>query len=264
MPKCLFAFLNNFVTSAKANFTFTVHVTSRQPFTGFADRNTAYYTGFADWNIGIAMISRPRIEAAPKLEKLHINHGFYTRLCSKFAIPAKCQCCRVCLCACVVRGLQTACKTATVKSQIFVRHPFSYCWLETGSYGQVFVLSRASKYNHIEVWGPQNKKEFSYGIKFSTIFFFKCENIKYRTKICDFTVNFVQYDYLSKHGYDLYIPTSEPYSRPWGTISLEWQMSVTVQDADQGMVVQLSMHAFQFRMIHTHSSEQIRAHIMAC
>ena len=32
-----------------------------------------------------------------------------------------------------------------VKLQIFVRYPFSYFWLETGSYELIFVLSKASK-----------------------------------------------------------------------------------------------------------------------
>ena len=53
----------------------------------------------------------------------------------------------------------------TVKLQIFVRYPFSYFWLETGSYELIFALSRASKQNYIEIRGPQNKNKFSSGIK---------------------------------------------------------------------------------------------------
>ena len=54
----------------------------------------------------------------------------------------------------------------TVKLQFFVRYPFSYFWLETGSYELVFVLSRASKQNYIEIRRPQDKYKFSSGIKF--------------------------------------------------------------------------------------------------
>ena len=56
----------------------------------------------------------------------------------------------------------------TVKSQIFVRYPFSYFWLETGSYELISVLSRASKQNYIEIRWPQDKNKFSSGIKFRT------------------------------------------------------------------------------------------------
>ena len=48
----------------------------------------------------------------------------------------------------------------TVKLQTFVRYPFSYFWLETGSYQLIFVLSRASKQNYIEIRWPQDKKNF--------------------------------------------------------------------------------------------------------
>ena len=58
----------------------------------------------------------------------------------------------------------------TVKLQIFVRYPFSYFWLETGSYELIFVLSRASKQNYIEIRWPQDKNKFSSGIKFRTFF----------------------------------------------------------------------------------------------
>ena len=64
-------------------------------------------------------------------------------------------------------------KKNTVKSQILVRYPFSYSSLETGSYELIFVLSRASKQNQsnkIEIRGSQNKKKFSYSIKFNTFF----------------------------------------------------------------------------------------------
>ena len=46
----------------------------------------------------------------------------------------------------------------TVNLQIFVRYPFSYFWLESGSYKLIFVFSRGSKQNYIEIRGPQNKK----------------------------------------------------------------------------------------------------------
>ena len=58
----------------------------------------------------------------------------------------------------------------TVKLQIFVRYPFSYFWLETGSYELIFVLSRALKQNYIEIRWPQDKNKFSSGIKFRTFF----------------------------------------------------------------------------------------------
>ena len=57
-----------------------------------------------------------------------------------------------------------------VKLQIFVRYPFSYFWLETGSYELIFVLSRALKQNYIEIRWPQDKNKFSSGIKFRTVF----------------------------------------------------------------------------------------------
>ena len=57
----------------------------------------------------------------------------------------------------------------TVKLQIFVRYPFLYFWLETGSYELIFVLLRASKQNYIEIRWPQDNK-FSSGIKFRTFF----------------------------------------------------------------------------------------------
>ena len=53
----------------------------------------------------------------------------------------------------------------TVKLSTFVRYPFSYFWLETGSYELIFVLSRASKQNYIENQWPQDKITFSSGIK---------------------------------------------------------------------------------------------------
>ena len=58
----------------------------------------------------------------------------------------------------------------TVKLQIFVRYPFSYFWLETGSYELIFVLSRASKQNYIEIRWLQDKNIFSSSIKFRTFF----------------------------------------------------------------------------------------------
>ena len=66
---------------------------------------------------------------------------------------------------CLVSTLWLRC---TVKLQIFVRYPFSYFWLETGSYELIFVLSRASKQNYIEIRWPQDKNKFSSGIKFRT------------------------------------------------------------------------------------------------
>ena len=60
--------------------------------------------------------------------------------------------------------------TYTVKLQIFVRYPFSYFGLETGSYELIFVLLRDSKQNYIEIRWPQDKNKFSSGIKFRTFF----------------------------------------------------------------------------------------------
>ena len=59
---------------------------------------------------------------------------------------------------------------STVKSQIFVRYLFSYFWLDTGSHERIFVLLRASKQNDIDIQVPQNKKKFSYSVKFSSCF----------------------------------------------------------------------------------------------
>ena len=78
-------------------------------------------------------------------------------------------------------------KRADLLSQIFVRYPFTYFWLETGSYKLIFILLRASKQNDIEIWGPQSKMKVSYGIKFSTFSKVRKYENKYRTKICDFT-----------------------------------------------------------------------------
>ena len=61
-------------------------------------------------------------------------------------------------------------KKGTVKLQIFIRYPFSYFRLETGSYKLNFVLSRASKQNYIEIRWPRDKNKFSSGIKFRTFF----------------------------------------------------------------------------------------------
>ena len=58
----------------------------------------------------------------------------------------------------------------TVKLQMSVRYPFSYFCLETGSYELIFVLSRASKQNYIEIRWPQDKNKFSSDIKFRTFF----------------------------------------------------------------------------------------------
>ena len=58
----------------------------------------------------------------------------------------------------------------TVKLHIFVRYPFSYFGLETGSYELTFVLSRASKHNNIEIRWPQDRNKFSSSIKFRTFF----------------------------------------------------------------------------------------------
>ena len=60
--------------------------------------------------------------------------------------------------------------SSTVKLQIFVRYSFSYFRLETGSYELIFVLSRASKQNYIEIRWPQDKNKFSSGIKFRIFF----------------------------------------------------------------------------------------------
>ena len=58
----------------------------------------------------------------------------------------------------------------TVKVTNFVRFLFSYFWLETGSYELIFVLSRASKQNYIEVRWPQDENKFSSGITSRTLF----------------------------------------------------------------------------------------------
>ena len=58
----------------------------------------------------------------------------------------------------------------TVKSQIFVRYPFSYFWLETGSFELIFIVSRASKQNDAEIREPRSKKKVSYDINFCTFF----------------------------------------------------------------------------------------------
>ena len=76
----------------------------------------------------------------------------------------------------------------TVKLQIFVRYPFSYFWLETGSYELIFVLSRASKQNYIEIRWPQDKINFHPVLNFTLLSKVRKYEIKYRTKICDFTV----------------------------------------------------------------------------
>ena len=76
----------------------------------------------------------------------------------------------------------------TVKLQIFVRYPFSYFWLETGSYELIFVLSRAPKQNYIEIRWPQDKINFRPVLNFALFSKVRKYEIKYRTKICDFTV----------------------------------------------------------------------------
>ena len=76
----------------------------------------------------------------------------------------------------------------TVKLQIFVRYPFSYFWLETGSYELIFVLSRASKQNCIEIRWPQDKINFHPVLNFALFSKVRKYEIKYRMKICDFTV----------------------------------------------------------------------------
>ena len=76
----------------------------------------------------------------------------------------------------------------TVKSQIFVRYPFSYFWLESSLYKLIFVLSRASTQNDIEIQGLGAKRNVHTVLNF--VLFSKVQNyeIKYRAKICDFTV----------------------------------------------------------------------------
>ena len=106
----------------------------------------------------------------------------------------------------------------TVKLQFFVRYPFSYFWLETGSYEGIFVLSRASKQNYIEIWGPQNKNKFSSSIKFRTFNFSKVRKyeIKYRTEICDFT-----------QGKQVHHQHEHCYTRP-SNISLSLSLSLSL------------------------------------
>ena len=76
----------------------------------------------------------------------------------------------------------------TVKLQIFVRYPFLYFWLETGSCELIFVLSTASKQITLKFDGLQTKNKLSSCIIFCTFSQVRKYEIKYRTKICDFTV----------------------------------------------------------------------------
>ena len=75
--------------------------------------------------------------------------------------------------------------------------PFSYFWLETGSYELIFVCLRVSKQNYIEIRWPQDKNKFSSGIKFALFSKVRKYEIKYRTKICDFTVENLSNPWLS-------------------------------------------------------------------
>ena len=60
----------------------------------------------------------------------------------------------------------------TVKLQTFVRYPFSYFWLVTGSYELIFVLSRVCEENDVESQWLQSKKNFH-----AIFFFFVCQYI---------------------------------------------------------------------------------------
>ena len=78
----------------------------------------------------------------------------------------------------------------TVQSQIFARYPFSYFRLETG-----FVQTKLRTFdsegpetNDVEIRGPQNKNNFSYDINIRSSKVRMYKN-KYRSKMCDFTVN---------------------------------------------------------------------------
>ena len=74
------------------------------------------------------------------------------------------------------------CDYSTEKLQFFVRCPFSYFWLESGSRELIFALSRASKHNDVEIWRPQSKKKFSYRLQYSIKYFFqKYESTKIST-----------------------------------------------------------------------------------
>ena len=56
------------------------------------------------------------------------------------------------------KRFRASCNFDTVKSHVFVRYPFSYLWLETGSGELISVLSRASKQNEIKFEGLKRKR----------------------------------------------------------------------------------------------------------
>ena len=90
-----------------------------------------------------------------------------------------------------VKNLNTLIASAitTVKLQTFARYTFSNFRLETGSYELIFVLSRALKQNYIEIRWAQDKIIFHPVLNFTLLSKIRKYDIKYRTKICDFTVS---------------------------------------------------------------------------
>ena len=89
------------------------------------------------------------------------------------------------------RSRQTASKQGTnhtVKLQIFVRYPFSYFSLETGSYKLIFVLRGPQNKITLKFDGLETKINFHLVLIFALFSKVRKYEIKYRTKICDFTV----------------------------------------------------------------------------
>ena len=80
-------------------------------------------------------------------------------------------------------------RRTTVKLQIFVRYPFSYFWLETGPYKLIFVLSRPQNKITLKFDGLKTKINFHLVLNFALFSRVRMYEIKYRTKICDFTVS---------------------------------------------------------------------------
>ena len=84
-------------------------------------------------------------------------------------------------------------KGCTVQLQIFVRYPFSYFFLSwnwfVGTNFRTFEGLKRKLHNYIEIWGPENEKKFH--TELNLVLFSKVRKyeIKYWTKICDFTVS---------------------------------------------------------------------------
>ena len=62
-------------------------------------------------------------------------------------------------------------------------------WSLKAGFTVIFVLSRASKQNYIEIQWPQDKINFHPVLNFARFSNVRKYEIKYRTKICDFTVH---------------------------------------------------------------------------